>query len=329
MNEAENLDRLMGSLLELGFHRPNLYSYLESFEGADVIPYRQQERIGDDLMNYQLTIKRREETGLLYPESYQATLLKTHPMAHGKFGEIDTSKLEKRLKETDWNNYAQQVVASDKHVCKIFDDVFELSLNGDKQAKDIARRLKLRYWLNSPVEKHLQVANYAPDYEKTLQFDLNGDFSDISAREAYNLLLGRGVLKFHQTETETGNLYTHWKVIDDGRLKTLPDYDFMKTLKSLPIVEMQQNRTGSQLIYDLIRGERPAVTLLKDNRQIPGFIEANPRDQTLSLYSQSLEKLALNDFLPKESHQVKIQNQRPPKLTKPRRKPGKNKGRSI
>lgn len=78
----------MGSLVELGFHRPDLYSYLESFEGADVIPYRQQERIGDDLMNYQLTIKRREQTRELYPESYQETLLKTHPVPHRRLGKL-------------------------------------------------------------------------------------------------------------------------------------------------------------------------------------------------------------------------------------------------
>ncbi|WP_214072584.1 hypothetical protein [Mucilaginibacter sp. dw_454] len=315
----------MASLVELGFHRPDLYSYLESFGDTDIILLRQQERIGDDLMNYQLTIKRREETGELFPESYQAMLLKTHPIPHGKFGEIDTSELEKRMKGTDWQNYVQQVMAGDSKVSKIFDDVFELSLNHSHQAKDIARRLKLRYWLNTPIEKHLQVTTYAPDYEKTRHFDLKGDFSDISAREAYNLLSGRGVLKFYQKENEPTNLYTHWKAIDNGKLIKLPDYDFMKLLKQLPITEMQLDRTGPQLIYDLIRGERSPVSLLKDNLLVSAFIEANPREQSLALYNSKLEKIELNEFLPNQPRQVKLL----PKITGPRRKPGKNKGRSI
>lgn len=170
---------------------------------------------------------------------------------------------------------------------------------------------------------------YVGDYEKTHQFALNNDFSDISAREAYNLLSGRGVLKFYQKADELANLYTHWKVIDEGQLQTLPDYDFMRLLKQLPITEMQQDRTGPQLIYDQIRGERPAVNLLKDNRQVPAFIEANPRVQSLTLYSRDLQKLDLNGFLPKESHREKVKNKQPPKITGPRQKQGKNKGRSI
>jgi hypothetical protein len=325
MNEAENLDRLMGSLVELGFYRPDLHSYLESSEVANTIPYRQQDRIGDDLMDYQLTIKRRQETGELYPESYQATLLKTHPVPHRRFGQIDTLDLEKRIKGVDWDKYVRDTSANEKEIASISEDIFELGVSRNSDARDIARRLQMRYWLHTPIEQYLTFGKYVGDYEKTHQFTLNNDFSDISAREAYNLLSGRGVLKFYQKENEPGNLYTHWKVIDEGQLKTLLDYDFMKMLKQLPLAEMQIDRTGPQLIYDLIRGERPAVTLLKDNRQVPAFVEADPREQSLNLYSRDLQKLDLNEFLPKESRQIK----QPPKITGPKRKLGKNKGWSL
>ncbi len=324
MTREENLAGIVDQLTEMGFPKTALYEYLDSCMGMPSIPYDYRKRIGDDLMDYHLTITQDKASGLYHPEGYQAILLQTHPIAHSVIAGIDTRELEGRLKAIDWNGYVPRKSEPGSDVFKAVVDVVNLGLWETKEAADISSRLELRYWLNTPVEQDLRIRNHINDYQKSHYFPIKNDFSDIHPNEAYNLLSGRAVLKFQEIENKPGHFNSHWKVLENGKLETLPDYDFMAALRLLPIPEIRQDITGPQIIYNFIRGDRVPVTLLDGNKTTPVFLEANPRDQSIKIYNRDMVRIYPQKIQPKEEQQPLIQKQVPTK-----KRSGKNKGRSI
>lgn len=329
--KEHNLEQLVSQLSQLGFHKTGMYDYLEGCWGMDVIPHYQRERIGDDEMSYQLRIKKDDTTGSYHPEGYQAVLLKTHPVPHGTFGGIDTLQLEQHLKGVNWNAYSKKAL-EDPKILGIVTDVIDLAAwQHSRDAKDISARLQLRYWLHTPVEQEFNIAQHIHAYEKRAYFPLNNGLSDIHAREAYNLLSDRAVLKFYQLKDDPNTFFSHWKAFTNGELKTYPAYDLMKVLKSLSIEEINHDRTGPQLIYDLVRGERVRAVLNKDDVALRSvYLEAEPRRQTMNLYDSNLQPLNIREHLPATGKDIdEFKKPTTPKITPPKRKPGKNKGRSI
>jgi hypothetical protein len=329
MTKEENIEQLVSQLSDMGFHKPNMYSYLEDCWGMDVISHYQRERIGDDEMSYQVAIKRDGVSGFYYPEGYEAILLRTHPVHHGRFNDIDTQKLEQQLKEVNWNEYMPKNTRQDDKVFRVILEVVDLAVWQNKEAQDISRRLQLRYWLHTPVEQDLNVAQYISDYQKSYYFPLNNGFADIHAREAYNLLSGRGVLKFYQQENEPDNLCTHWKVIRGGKLATLSDFDFIKALRELPIEEINNDRTGPQLIYNLIRGERCTIHLNKDREKETGYIEVDPEKRSFKLYNANMTELNVDYYHLNDVQKQQYVKNNPAKITPAKKSKGKNKGRSL
>jgi len=291
MKEEDNLERLVDTLIELGFPKTNMREYIEGCEGLNEIPYFHRRRFGDDEMSYQLTIKKDNASGLYYPQGYEATLLQTHPVRHGSFGAIDTYELEQQMKKITWNKTLQEV-AYDPDAVKIYEDMNEL-LAGNAQAKDIAHRLQLRYWIHTPIEQHLDIYKHISDYQKHGYFPLNNGLADINTREAYHLLSGRAVLKFYQKADGPQRFYTNWNLYDKDKLITLPNYNLVLLLKNAGVKEATQDASGVQLIYDLIRGERPLVHIKKDNSEITVYIEADPRLKSLAVYDKDLNRIEI------------------------------------
>jgi hypothetical protein len=317
MTHEENLEMLVSQLSELGFHKTNMYEYLDGCAGMETIPFFQRSRIGDDEMSYQLTIKRDGASGLYYPEGYEATLLKTHPVPHGHFDGIDTLKLEQRLKEVNWNEYIPKSTRQDDKAFKVILDVVDLAVWQNKEAQDISKRLQLRYWLHTPVEQDLNVAQDISHYQKTHYFELNKGLDDMQIRAAYNLLSGRSVLKFIQGEPRS--FHGHWKKLVNGRLETFPDFDFMAPLKALPLKEVKENRIDTLFIYKLISGDQMNVHLEKDN--MPMYLHVNAADQKIQLYDDEwlIRQQRITDQPQKKTSKTPIRQ----------KKPGRNKGRSI
>lgn len=322
MTREENIDLLVSKLKELGFHKTNMDIYLDGCWGMDTIPYHQRSRFGNDEMSWQLTIVMDKEAGLYYPQGYLATLLQTHPVPHAVFGKTNTEELEQRMKATDWHKYEHGTVVLDKKASGIIDDVFSLMGNPDKQAQDIARRLQLRYWLHTPVEQQWNVAQYAPGYERKHFFDLGDGLSDMHAKEAYNLLCGRSVLKFYMKENDQDNFYSHWKMMQGDTLATFPDFDIMTPLRALPLRELGDPSKGPQLVYDLIRGDKVVVHLNKDN--IPMYLHVNAAEKCLQLYDD-------NWLLAEQRKQLADNEKRidMPGRSMLKKRPGKNRGRSL
>lgn len=324
MTKEENLDNLIYQLTELGFPRTALYEYLDSCFGMERIPYDYRKRTGDDLISYHLTIGQDTASGSYMPEGYQATLLQTHPIQHARIDGIDTFKLEQRLKAIDWNSYIPKNNEVGGDMFRAIIDVVNLSLSGTKGAADISRRLQLRHWLGTPVGQDLNVSSHIDDYQKSHYFQLKNDLTDVSTAEAYNLLSGRAVMKFRQVEDQQGDFKAEWKELSDGKLKPLPDYDFMAILKALPVPEAHSETTGSKLVYDLIKGDRVAVTFEENGKSSPVYLEANPRERTISVFDRNMIRL-YPEALRSQTNR-KLLN---PKQAPAKKSPGKNKGRSI
>lgn len=294
MTREENVQWLTERLTELGFHKTNMDIYLDGCYGLDVIPYFQRDRIGDDEMSYELQIKP-DKQGIYQPEKYTATLLSTHPILHGMYAGIDTWELEQRMKQTDWKNFTQWNV-SDTHNSKIINDVFQLLTSDSRYGKDIARRLELRYWLHTPMEQKVNILSHIGDYQKKFDFELSGGLTDITTREAYNLLSGRGVLMPDLNSNKPDVHIWDWKVLENGELKTVPNYDLKSELEKLPLPDLKDFLKGPQLIYDLIIGDRVPVKMEKDGKMEIVLMEADPKAQSVRLYSQVMTELNVAAF---------------------------------
>lgn len=323
MNEQQ-IESLVAAMEELGFKGRNMYGYLEECIEAQMpeIPFYQRKRIGEDEIGYDVALSKNPSTGLYYPDNYAATLLRTHPIAHGNFEEIDTAQLEKEMKTVNWQEFDRVTnMAGEQNVHPILERVFSLGNSDDMQARDISARLQLRYWLYTPVEQRYNVGKYYDDYSRSHLFTLGNGFTDIHAREAYNLLCGRGVLKFSLKPGQENVFHAHWKVLEGGHLKTLPDYHL--NVKVLPIREIQDWRTGPSAIYNLIRGERIQVHFM-GNSDPPVFMEADPRNRSFAFYDTNHQKIENKDIPGMDEFEKQARSQR-----KQQSQNKKGKGRSL
>lgn len=291
MMQSEDWDKLTERLSETGFTKPGMRDYLEGCDGMETIPYYQRTRYGDDEMAWQVWITRKADTGLYEPDGYNAVLIRTHPVPHDVFGSIDTGELEERMKRIDWNKFdiREKNIEELAQTSDIVDDVLQLAGSKSSKARDVAQRLQLRYWLHTPIEQRINIVKNIYRYEKRASFDLHGDIGDIHAKEAYNLLSGRGVLKFHREQDRPDIFSGVWKQFHNNILQTYPAYDLMLLLRSLPIHELQNDSQGPQLIYDLIQGERVPIHLGRFGE--PAFIEADPKEQSVRMYSPATTEL--------------------------------------
>ncbi len=163
---------------------------------------------------------------------------------------------------------------------------------------------------------------------KSHEFPIKYDFSDVHIREAYNLLSGRGVKKFHPTD-DPNTFQGEWMVINNGKLESLPNYDFMAILRELPIKELQLDLTGPKLIYELIIGDRAPILLLPGNVPTPAYLEANPRAGTVNIYDANGTRVDLTALREKgimKEAKMALPD-RKPRIIK--RRPGRNKGRKM
>ncbi|TDX00517.1 hypothetical protein [Dinghuibacter silviterrae] len=284
----EKVDHLVEQLEEVGFIWPGMYDNLQKSinEGNYVIRLNDRRRYGDDEMFYGLTIIKDPKTHDFSPYEYVAILLRTHPVPHGTYEGLETALLEQRMKDINWNDYERIThLAGGKNTISILEDIRKLTTSSDPGAQDIAKRLQLRYWLNTPIEQRYPIPHYYDEYAARQLFTLSNSFSDIHTRDAYNLMCNRSVMKFELT----GNrIIPYWVVLENGKLINYPD--FFLDFKSLPIKELQNDSTGPSVIHGLIRGERMVVHLVGIEADT-AYIEADPRNQTFAIYDKNLVRL--------------------------------------
>ncbi len=136
-----------------------------------------------------------------------------------------------------------------------------------------------------------------PDKSVTHKFYLNKG-SGVTAKEAFNMLEGRAVFK-DKLENKEGEKYKAWLQIDfnnkddKGNFKVQQyheawKYDLDKNLAKQPIKELENPTQKEQLVKSLEKGNIPQVTFVRDGKEEKMFVEANPKERSLTIYDQEM-----------------------------------------
>ena len=148
-----------------------------------------------------------------------------------------------------------------------------------------------------------------------------GKTNNITLKEAYNLMSGRAVNK--DLTNKEGQVYNAWLQIDfketDKNGNFLQKqyhqnygFDLEKELRKHPIKELMSEPDKTRLLESLQKGNRQAVTFTKDGADQRMFVEANPKFKTVTVYSESMQRVQSHSQKEKEAPQqsVKQENKR-------------------
>lgn len=199
------------------------------------------------------------------------------------FGE----SLENALKENLQNGKSEFKVM---HEVSFGKDLLSLDLNFKKSEQSDM------YFFNS-YKLGLHKDNSKEVLEQT--FYINKE-SNITVKEAYNLLEGRAVNK--DLKNKEGEVYNAWlkmdfKEADDkGNFKINHyhqnyGYDLETNLAKHPIKELENPKFKEDLINSLKKGNIQSVTFLVDGVEKKQFIEANPQFKTINVYDGSMQRI--------------------------------------
>lgn len=139
--------------------------------------------------------------------------------------------------------------------------------------------------------------------------------SNITMKEAYNLMEGRAVNK--DLLTKEGEAYNAWVQLDfketdaNGNFKMNHfhqnyGYDLEQALDKHPIKELLQPDQKVDLLNSLEKGNRQAVQIIKDGQEVRHYIEANPQFKSVNLYDSNQQRL--NARQPQEQSQQTSQS---------------------
>lgn len=124
--------------------------------------------------------------------------------------------------------------------------------------------------------------------------------SNITLKEAYNLLEGRSVNK--DLTNREGQVYNVWvqmdfkQAEDNGNFKLKHyhenyGYDLEAALSKHPIKELGNDEYKSNLIDSLKKGNLQSATFQKDGAEVKQFIEASPQYKTVHIYDGAMQRL--------------------------------------
>jgi hypothetical protein len=147
-------------------------------------------------------------------------------------------------------------------------------------------------------------------YEARLTKDNGHDMSQsfylnngkgVTYKEAYNLLDGRSVLK--DLTNKEGEKYSAWIKLDFSKNATNNHFEtrqfhaekygfnLVSELGKLDMVKLPEEKE-KQLIQSLQKGNRQSVNFLKDGKETPMFIEANPQFKAINVYDTGGRQLS-------------------------------------
>lgn len=124
--------------------------------------------------------------------------------------------------------------------------------------------------------------------------------SNITLKEAYNLMSGRAVNK--DLTTKEGEKYNAWVQMDfketdnSGNFKMKQfhqnyGYNIEQALAKLPIKELASDTDKAALIQSLEKGNRQAVTFVQEGKEQRHFIEANPQYKNITVYDGNMQRV--------------------------------------
>lgn len=199
------------------------------------------------------------------------------------FGEGLEDELKEKMQQ-------QKPSFSINHEAYYGEDVARVFLNFKKS------ELSDMYFFNS-YKIDLFKENATEGLEQTFYINKG---SNITMKEAYNLMEGRAVNK--DLTTKEGQPYNAWVQMDfketdaNGNFKLNQyhknyGYDIENTLSKHAIKELGNPKYKQDLIDSMKKGNRQSVTFLYDGKEIKQFIEANPQFKTINLYDSDMQRI--------------------------------------
>lgn len=201
------------------------------------------------------------------------------------FGDKLNAELEKKMKAGEERFKLPMVAEFTKGDKK---DVVEYSLDFSKSKQNDL------YFLNN---YRATLSHAEPEREKSQTFYINKG-KGITAKEAYNMLDGRAVHK--ELTNRENEPYTAWlqltgKKDDNGNQKIQQyhsawGYNVEKSLHKHPIKELADQASTADLVKSLEKGNLQSVTFKRDGKEEKMYVEANPKDRTVNVYNEAMQK---------------------------------------
>lgn len=155
------------------------------------------------------------------------------------------------------------------------------------------------YFFNS-YHVNLQKEENKRGLEQT--FYINKDSSNITMKEAYNLMEGRSVNK--DLKNKEGEVYNAWIKFDfkeadadsAGNFKMNHyhqnyGYDLEASLSKHSIKELDTPKFKEDLLSSLKKGNLQSVTFVVGGVESKQYVEANPQFKTLNVYDANLQRI--------------------------------------
>ena len=152
------------------------------------------------------------------------------------------------------------------------------------------------YFFNS-YKVELKKENSKENLEQTFYINKG---SNITMKEAYNLMEGRSVNK--DLTSKEGEVYNSWVQMDfkqsesNGNFKLNHyhqnyGYDLEAVLSKHPIKELETPKYKEDLINSLKKGNLQSATFLKEGNEIKQYIEASPQFKTINIYDSNMKRI--------------------------------------
>ncbi len=203
----QNISTLSNSLQTLGFADTINQQLAKniSFKLPNFIIHQRITK-ANDIINFYLAFEVNENGDSYSCIYYDAILRKEIEMPNVKINEIEAKQLDKRMAEIKWTNafsynenkkweIEDKVTWSENE--KIENIVTDLhTLESLEEGKEIANRLKVKHWCDTPVEEIIgNLTSLRSKFEISQRFYLFDVQSGISVEEAYRFLHNRWMEK--------------------------------------------------------------------------------------------------------------------------------------
>lgn len=248
-------------------------------------------RRGEESARFSLTVEKNENLGVYELDGYRNTLLAVGEIPHGEVMGIDTAKLEKAMAEINWQNVLPMGFRHDPGIADCIIQLAKISAPNDQQGMKISELLTLKYMEGTPMAMMFNFSELRKQFERAIFVELNGNGQDISFDESYHLLCGRGVAKPMQSGENKSEVC--WMVMEDSRVKRVPDFDVASLLSELPFAE---RRTVLHLAEDVTKlgsGQQIAGRFKIGRQVFNAYYEADPLNGEVAVRDLKQKKLDL------------------------------------
>lgn len=195
------------------------------------------------------------------------------------------------------------------HVTAYGGDTVEATLNFSKSSTSDM------YFFNS-YEVALQKENTAEKLEQ--RFYINKG-SNITLKEAYNLMEGRAVNK--DLTNQNDQKYNVWLQLDfkhsddhgNFRLKKFTEnygYDLDAAVAKHPIKQLERDDLRDNLMDSLKKGNIATVTFQVEGKEQTHYIEAVPQFKTVNVYDENMQKLGSREIKSEKQAQGETQSEK-------------------